>query len=116
MHSDSHLESGLWNCRVVTVSKLIMVSLTVQATDHENNQLVCLTGQEMEQLIPPISRDRREQKEKIDLSRRQYLAAIIAAREVSSEELLVLVGELRKQLQAFLTEPSLIDSFCVNTQ
>jgi ribosomal protein L29 len=81
------------------------------ATDDENNQLVCLTGQEMEQLIPPMSRDTREQKEKIDLSRRQYLAAIIAAREVSSEELLVLVGELRKQLQAFLTEPSLIDSF-----
>jgi chromosome segregation ATPase len=81
------------------------------ATDDENNQLVCLTGQEMEQLIPPMSRDTREQKEKIDLSRRQYLAAIIAARVVSSEELLVLVGELRKQLQAFLTEPSLIDSF-----
>jgi hypothetical protein len=95
----------------MTVSKLITVSLTVQATDDENNQLVCLTGQEMEQLIPPMSRDTREQKEKIDLSRRQYLAAIIAARVVSSEELLVLVGELRKQLQAFLTEPSLIDSF-----
>jgi hypothetical protein len=81
-----------------------------------DNQLVQFPGQEMEGVIPVMLRAMKEQKEKIDLSRRQYLAATIAARELPSEELLILVGELRKQLEAFLIRPSLMNAIFVKRQ
>jgi len=53
-----------------------------------------------------------ESKENMDLARRKYLAAVIAAREVlgDGEEPLVLVEELRKNLQTFLRKPSLLET------
>lgn len=53
-----------------------------------------------------------ESKENMDLARRKYLAAVIAAREVlgDGDEPLVLVEELRKNLQTFLRKPSLLET------
>jgi hypothetical protein len=70
----------------------------------------------MEGVIPVMSRAVKEQKEKIDLSRWQYLAATIAAPELPSEELLTLVGELWKQLEAFLIRALINECyFCEKT-
>jgi hypothetical protein len=113
--------TGSWNLVYGTVdtdcvSKLTIMSLILQETADVDNQLVQFPGQEMEGVIPVMSRAVMEQKEKIDLSRQQYLAATIAAREPPSEELLTLVGELRKQLEAFLIRPSLMNAIFVTKQ
>jgi hypothetical protein len=56
-----------------------------------------------------------QSKENMELARHKYLAAVVAAREVSGdkeEEPLVLVAELRKNLQAFLRKPSSLLEAC----
>ncbi|CAM6061330.1 unnamed protein product [Sphagnum tenellum] len=87
------LEFGVWNCGY---------RLCFQTDNYESDsagnclcgQSACsVPGQEMEGVIPVMSRAVKEQKEKIDLSRRQYLAATIAAPELPSEELLTLGSE-----------------------
>jgi chromosome segregation ATPase len=54
-------------------------------------------------------------EENMELARHKYLAAVVAAQEVSGdkeEEPLVLVAELRKNLQAFLRKPSSLLEAC----
>jgi hypothetical protein len=57
-----------------------------------------------------------QSKENMELARHKYLAAVVAAQEVSGdkeeEEPLVLVAELRKNLQAFLRKPSSLLEAC----
>ncbi|CAN5963301.1 unnamed protein product [Sphagnum jensenii] len=110
------LEFGVWNCGY---------RLCFQTDNYESDsagnclcgQSACsVPGQEMEGVIPVMSRAVKEQKEKIDLSRWQYLAATIAAPELPSEELLTLVGELWKQLEAFLIRALINECyFCEKT-
>ncbi len=55
-----------------------------------------------------------QSKENMELARHKYLAAVVAAQEVSGdkEEPLVLVAELRKNLQTFLRKPSSLLEAC----
>ncbi|KAH9533616.1 hypothetical protein CY35_18G061700 [Sphagnum magellanicum] len=106
----------LFQLEIVDTSSSMEAIQSDWETADVDNQLVQFPGQEMEGVIPVMSRAVMEQKEKIDLSRQQYLAATIAAREPPSEELLTLVGELRKQLEAFLIRPSLMNAIFVTKQ
>lgn len=47
--------------------------------------------------------------DRVELTRRKYLAALIAAREYPSEEVLSLVAVLRAQLQAFVMRPAILN-------
>ncbi|CAK9210895.1 unnamed protein product [Sphagnum troendelagicum] len=87
------VEVNEWHCQVLR----LLFQLEIVDTSSRNclcGQSACsVPGQEMEGVIPVMSRAVKEQKEKIDLSRRQYLAATIAAPELPSEELLTLGSE-----------------------
>ncbi|CAK9868315.1 unnamed protein product [Sphagnum jensenii] len=112
--------TGSWNLVYGTVDTDCFQTDNYESDSAGNclcGQSACsVPGQEMEGVIPVTSRAAKEQKEKIDLSRRQYLAATIAAPELPSEELLTLVGELWKQLEAFLIRPSLMSAIFVKKQ
>ena len=83
-----------------------MVStISEQEVDQKTTFLVCVSGPNDEEQVSSISEENKEQKETLDMMRRQYLAAVIAAREKPVGESLMMVAECRRQLSHCLAEP-----------
>ncbi|KAH8954220.1 hypothetical protein BDL97_08G068300 [Sphagnum fallax] len=88
-----------------------MVStISDQEVDKTTTFLVCVSGPSDEEQLSSMLEYNAE-KEQLELARRQYLAAVIAAREQPVKESFALVVEFRKQLMTYLSDTHLIDPF-----
>ncbi|KAG0569257.1 hypothetical protein M758_6G073400 [Ceratodon purpureus] len=89
-----------------------MVStIASEEVDQKTTFLVCVSGPNDEEQVNTVSEGSKEEKEKLELARRKYLAAVIAAREKPIGESLLMVAECRKQLNNYLKDIPAMQDF-----
>lgn len=82
-----------------------MVSTIASEEVHQKTTfLVCVSGPNDEEQVSTVQEGCNEEQEKLELARRKYLAAVIAAREKPIGESLLMVAECRKQLNNYLKD------------
>lgn len=99
----SHLQQQDDTDREGQPYRVDMVStIASEEVDQKTTFLVCVSGPNDDEQLSTVSEGSKEEKDKLELARRKYLAAVIAAREKPIEESLLMVAECRKQLNNYL--------------
>lgn len=107
-----HEESQNLQCQVAAIllwMESISSCLDDQTVDNEPGSLLTVTETTMENKKADqkhASQMLELDAKHVELTRRKYLASLVAARRNPSDELLLLVAELRGQLQAYLMHPN----------
>ncbi|MCO5607877.1 hypothetical protein L7F22_062079 [Adiantum nelumboides] len=95
-------------CQVASfILEMQRISLVLDPEDPEHG-LSAVSAPWSEEDGHMIASQARKSDGDVELTRRKYLACLIAARESPTEEVLFLVAELRAQLQHFLMQPVFI--------
>lgn len=81
-----------------------MVSSISSEARQKTTFLVSTPAPNGEEQVSSGSEGSKEEKEELELARRKYLAAIMAARQMPLKESLAMVAECRNQLNTFLKD------------